>query len=698
MLEAGPNTSPNASRNATRNATAPRLGLAEEPLGSVGDARRLQTADDVKVMAVMSVEGCAGLAYHMDTRVLPMEQSIDVFGNMQMMSTPAFLDTTMCMDDPECVMLSCFFGGPQEFPITMNEQYPLIETPTLITQTLHRGATNVMTMVKTSSEAAGHMTWTSTEEASSLGLDPEFDQVCPTLEEAQAANRWITVDATGGSEEFVLDQTTGEYYLCFLDDAADAVEGVPLRSIGTFTIQDVVSSMEQSTQASTRTTLRLDIAALIPGEVTCVSKTVAATEAKQPDFNSIALTPGMSQQAILAAELQQRTLVYDWLLGEDGTLARATVSVPPSLPPLVTITLAMSIFPDTTEVPTWCWHSATIDRKIVVPADPLGMMFELPGENPKAHFLPSFLWPGASYAVWIEHVPDTSNSRVQMVNKSADCADAKYDAAVPVIQVVEGSEQFIEAYLLADPIMRAVCFFELSTSAALHVEASIGETDVGDAFEFSTEALPTRSFTINLFPAEYVHRGMTVNVIMTSVDPGENGQIFLITDTLYEENGDACLPAIGVDAETEDLEATDAWVDSNAMVPLMSVSPIPGEDVVGHFFTLDQGTTATFTIGNKYTLCYVGSTEDSTRIFNKIGESIEVRDIITNLTQDLSEAEEYLTNSMQTSVIVTASMEGLVSCMVTTRPAAENAPVVEEIRGTYATELPEALLLEYVLA
>jgi hypothetical protein len=58
---------------------------------------------------------------------------------------------------------------------------------------------------------------------------------------------------------------------------------------------------------------------------------------------------------------------------------------------------------------------------------------------------------------------------------------------------------------------------------------------VGDAFEFSSEILPTRSFTINLFPAEYVHRGMTVNVIMTNVDPGENGQIFLITDTLYEE-------------------------------------------------------------------------------------------------------------------------------------------------------------------
>merc|ERR1719326_2222542 len=101
----------------------------------------------------------------------------------------------------------------------------------------------------------------------------------------------------------------------------------------------------------------------------------------------------------------------NFLMDEEGTLARATAEVPEALPPTVTLVLVMSQITLTSEVPAWCWHSATEERKIIIPDDAKGKYFELPGENPIAHTMHDFIWPNASVLVWVENVHDTSKSR-----------------------------------------------------------------------------------------------------------------------------------------------------------------------------------------------------------------------------------------------------------------------------------------------
>lgn len=65
--------------------------------------------------------------------VVQLTFSEDMFGDLQIHSVPEFLDTSMCMDDPRCVVQTCFFGGPMEYPITMNENYPIIMKPAFLT-------------------------------------------------------------------------------------------------------------------------------------------------------------------------------------------------------------------------------------------------------------------------------------------------------------------------------------------------------------------------------------------------------------------------------------------------------------------------------------------------------------------------------------------------------------------------------------
>lgn len=70
----------------------------------------------------------------------------------------------------------------------------------------------------------------SRQEVQGLGKDPAKEQVCPSLEEAQQQERFLEINENGEGKPFHFGQPVGIYYVCLLDDAADAVTGVPLRS------------------------------------------------------------------------------------------------------------------------------------------------------------------------------------------------------------------------------------------------------------------------------------------------------------------------------------------------------------------------------------------------------------------------------------------------------------------------------------
>jgi len=309
------------------------------------------------------------------------------------------------------------------------------------------------------------------------------------------------------------------------------------------------------------------------------------------------------------------------------------------------------------------------------------MYLELPGSNPKAHHLPTFLWPGGSFLIWIEHVPDTSRSRVNLVNSSDECDSSTYEIAMPVVQV-GFTEQLIEAYLVADVTKRMVCFFELPTSMALVIATSTGEQ-----FEFPQAAPPTNGLIVEGVVANYVHRGLPANVILSSAEPGENGQVFIIEDVAYEANGGQCLPAVGIGGAAEAIETAEEYIARVAKVQLKDAFPM---DDGSHFITLNEEDTQAFVIGGSYIVCYVGDKRDSTRVFNKVGESLLVRDIITNVIKDTAfeEAGGKKTTSEQTRLSVEASLEGRVSCFIVVRRL-DRTPVMEEIRNTYSSELPE---------
>lgn len=80
----------------------------------------------------------------------------------------------------------------------------------------------------------------------------------------------------------------------------------------------------QSTRQSTRTTLRVDVIARLPGSVTCTAKTVAATAARESELSSIVVGPGLSTAALEQQALAQREQLFAWLTGDEGTIARAT--------------------------------------------------------------------------------------------------------------------------------------------------------------------------------------------------------------------------------------------------------------------------------------------------------------------------------------------------------------------------------------
>jgi len=324
--------------------------------------------------------------------------------------------------------------------------------------------------------------------------------------------------------------------------------------------------------------------------------------------------------------------------------------------------LVLTTFIESSTVPAWCWHDATMEAKIVLPSDTGGMYFELPGEIPFAHTLPSFIWPGASFLVYIENVADTTQSRVKMVNSTEECVQSTYEDALPVVKNSSAAEQTIYAYLAASPLKRLFCFFELPTSSPMPINGAGG----GD-LRFSEPQAPDRSLVVDGVVNSFMNRGLTSNVILTRVAQNENAQAFILADTAFAANDNQCLPAVGMGRQQDEPESAEDYIERVAAVTVKAVSVLPSPmQGATHFVTLNEEDTLKLTIGVSYTLCYVGSSLDTTRVFNKIGQSLEVRDIITMLRKaDVLDGDA--ATSKQINLVLQASLSGYVDCMATTK-------------------------------
>lgn len=140
---------------------------------------------------------------------------------------------------------------------------------------------------------------------------------------------------------------------------------------------------------------------------------------------------------------------------------------------------------------------------MVVPSDPNGLQFNLPGQAPLAHTLPTFLWPGAAFVVFMENVVDTSQSRVKMVNNTIECDASTYSEAIPVVLNTSGQEQPIKAYLTASSFKRMFCFFELPASLPIAVSG-----DQGTDLQFASELQPSLSLIVDDAYIQHMSRGL----------------------------------------------------------------------------------------------------------------------------------------------------------------------------------------------
>jgi hypothetical protein len=653
--------------------------------------RQLQTITDVKVMTVMSTLGCGDVSYYDDEGALSMQPSSDALGNTEMSSQElSRVDTTMCMDDPSCAMITCFFGGPQEYAIKMNEQLPLINVPSLVTSETYRGARNTIELLKTNL-VQGFFSWRSFVDLQSQGIDPlaqDNTELCPTIPDATSQNKLLALSEMGISNQFLLDTPAGSYLLCMLDDEQDLADDCPLNVVGVFEVRDVIDQMIQSASPSTRTTLRLDVFSLLPGVVTCVVKTREATLAEQETLTALQVTPGMSEQQQRAVELTNREKLLAWLQSSSGTMATTTVTVPESLPSNVTVVLVMNTFPTVTFVPTWCWHATTVETKITNPESTLGQEFFLPGDDPIAIPLPRFIWPGASFLIRVGNIPDTRESRVRLVNNSAECDASTYEEGVPVAQAGD-SEPPIQAYMVADPLNRVVCFFELPTSMPMKIKGPQGGFLAAAAGGVQSEDLVLQSVLPNLMLQvdgalnEYIHRGLAANIMLNNVDGGEDAQVFIIPETTYLSNNGQCVPAIGIGAASDDAPGTEDYVLQAATVQFKDVILLP--TAIGsttHFVVITEADTENFVMGSGYTVCYVSSSLEYPRVFSGIG-TISVRDIIVGIykaPEAIDDPPESQSNSVQLRLQVLASMAGEINCMVCVKTV-NTPPTQEEIRG-----------------
>ncbi|CAE7355949.1 agaA33 [Symbiodinium natans] len=314
---------------------------------------------------------------------------------------------------------------------------------------------------------------------------------------------------------------------------------------------------------------------------------------------------------------------------------------------------------------------------MVTPSDPNGQQFTLPGQAPLAHVLPSFVWPGASFLVFMENVADSSQSRVKMVNDTVECDSSAYSEAVPVVQNMSGIEQPIRAYLTANPFKRMFCFFELPTSLPVAVN----------------EVLPSLSLIVDDAFIEHMmlgwSRGLASNLILYDVAPGELAQAFLVEEVAGSHKHFLRARSFPPHAGLLAPQTAASYIQRTAAAPLKAVSVLPSPvNGATHFVGVSVAEDETqLGIGAKYVLCYVGSSSDTTRVFNQIGRSLSIMDIILSLDKEARPLGDEAATSKEINAMVQASLTGAVSCIATTRTF-DRALVAAELAGDYATSMP----------
>jgi hypothetical protein len=351
-------------------------------------------------------------------------------------------------------------------------------------------------------------------------------------------------------------------------------------------------------------------------------------------------------------------------------MASVRFTIPEPLPPTVTVSVVLNAFPMTPEVPIWCFHNDenVMAMAITEPDSVYGLMFKMPGENPEGHFMPSFIWPGVSGVPWIQHIPSSASARVTLVSTDEECDVAFYGDAVPVVK--DERWRPLTDYLHVTEAAPMICFFELATSTPLLLDNVAFSHPVGPAWGAQIEGVK----------AANAHRGLPVTVLLKDVNPGELGQVFLLSGTQFDANGGHCVAPYSEFSGLYPSQWPLGDISKKAAAPIRPVLPLPAEtEGFSHYAFFDELETANLVLNAPYFLCYLGNSSDVPQIFNPIQPAMMVTDVIIQISEDPALPPP---NSIEINVQVANTLTGSVMCMVMAYPLSR-PPNSDEIGGTY---------------
>jgi hypothetical protein len=626
------------------------------------------TYPGIRIADTLTVWGCSDVSYDslpqmhdFQTKETSYEVSVTFLDSL-------LVDDENCMSDPTCAVQLCFFGGPKEVGIPIAETLPIFTAPRLVDPIVVRGAKNIL-RVERDTVSPGYLAWVSHADLEATGKT-DVANPCPTVGEAKSAGSLQDLSGDGESEEFIFIGTVGKYVACLVDNKAASDQSTLMNVLGDFNVFNAIHKLRPSAARSTRTTIRMDVEPKLGGSATCVVKTVEALSANLPNLEVSGIIAGMSENAIAKLQKKSRRALLEFLLDEEGEMARVQFTIPTPLPPNVTVSVVLNNFPTTPAVPVWCFHDDkdVRDNAITEPESPYGLLFTMPGENPEGHFLPSFLWPGAHTVPWIQHIPSAEAARVTLVSSDDECGIQEYGDAVPVIQ--NDRSMPLSGYLTATLDTPMLCFFELSTSSPLLL----------DNVYFQQTAIPKWQLGIEGVQNLHIHRGLPVTVSLSDVHPDDLGELFLLPVTTYEANGGYCVEPFDVLGNLAPDNWPDGDIEKKAAVPRRPVGRLPVDSGgYSHYSFIDELETPLLRLGEPYYLCYVGNATDAPRIYNVIPPAIYVKDVITAIDRDRAVAEA---NSLVISILVENTLTGTIMCLCAT-DALPNIPNSNEIAGTY---------------
>ncbi|CAE7606148.1 agaA33, partial [Symbiodinium pilosum] len=237
---------------------------------------------------------------------------------------------------------------------------------------------------------------------------------------------------------------------------------------------------------------------------------------------------------------------------------------------------------------------------------------------------------------------------------------------------------------------RLFCFFELPTSLPVAVNAGRQQRSV--ASKMKANMLPRcRCRTFQAASGGFMQFSQDIQPSLSLIVDDAFIQhmtldAFLLEEAAYQANGGHCLPPIGLDAMVAETAAS--YIQRSAPVPLKPVSVLPSPvNGATHFVSIAEDETQSLGIGSKYVLCYVGSSSDTTRVFNQVGRSLSMMDIILSLDKEQRPLGDEAATSQEINAMVQASLTGSVSCIATTRTF-DRALIAAELVGDYATSMP----------